>query len=114
MELLKELYVYIFTLADDLASTQALRAVSRTAYSASYVYFKTLLKEPIIISYNHNYRWEIFNKDTNMKDIIDRRKHYHMRPAHSHGSMSDSPGKAMISKTTIKNLYNTFSNYKVF
>ena len=111
-DLLNELYIYIFILADDVNSTKVLRSVSKTAYSASYDYFNLVLREPIFIY--HNYKWEISIKDPNIKELVEKRKHEDV-PAWArfcHGGDSDTPNKAMIFKTNIKDLYKTFNHYK--
>jgi len=64
-DLLKELYLYIFVLADDLDTTKSLRSVSKTAWSASYDYFKILLRKPIIITF-HKLLWFI---DSNREEV---------------------------------------------
>ena len=112
-DLPKELYLYIFILADDLNSTKALRLASKTAYYASYNYFKLLLRDHVFIYYN--YKWCFSNKDPNMKEILEKQKNEPV-PAWAsfcHGDDSNSPGKPMVFKTTISNLYNTFYNYKI-
>ncbi len=105
MSIPKELYVYIFVLADDLDSTKSLRSVSKMAYNASYDYFKSLLRGDIFIYHHH--RWLISNKDLDMKEV---RKDLCQSPF-SHGRNTDTPNKSMIFKTNIRDLYNTFNKY---
>jgi hypothetical protein len=103
MELPKELYIYIFCLTDDINSTKSLRLVSKTAYTASYDYFKLLLKEHIFIYYHH--QWCI-SKDPNTKTLLAKQK---LEPPSwaffCHGDNTNSPNKSMIFKTTIRDFY---------
>lgn len=74
-DLFKELYLYIFILADDLDTTKSLRSVSKTAWSASYDYFKLLLGEPIIMNF-HKLTWYI-NSTRKEIDLAMSRTYFH-------------------------------------
>ena len=64
-DLPREIYLYIFILADSLEATKVLRSVNKTAWHASYDYFKILLNKPVFITYDHE--WFIHNDNTEMK-----------------------------------------------
>jgi hypothetical protein len=103
LDLPKELYVYIFVLADDLNSTKALRSVSKTSYNASYDYFKVILREPIIIAYNEAH-WYLYDTRTDscseriLKDVKNKIPDHCFQIAIDRGRIEG----VMAFKTTIK------------
>jgi hypothetical protein len=100
MDLPKELYIYIFYLADDINSTKSLRSVTKTAYNASYDYFKLLLKEHVFVYYH--LQWCI-SQDSK---ILEKLKNDISWSVICHGNNTNSPNKSMIFKITISDFYN--------
>lgn len=108
LDLPKELYLYIFVLADDLDSTKSLRSVSKTACSASYDYFKLLLREPIFIN-DDDLNWYIFNNNANMSEIIKKQEVQGTRkyqPCHQKTTID----KSLAFKTTISDLFRALNS----
>ena len=106
LDLPKELYICILCLADDVSITKSLRSVSKKAYTASYDYFKLLLKQPIFI--HHVCVWHLSNE---VPDFWMNEDYLLNGPSHGHGNNANTPNRSMCFKTTVHSLYDTFNRY---
>lgn len=94
MQLPKEIYIEIFLIADDVEITKVLRCVCKLSLTASYDYFKILLRIPIIIYYDTD-QWFLGEKGNVIK--------YH----HCHPKIN----KSISFQTTIRELNNSLKQY---
>jgi hypothetical protein len=103
MILPEELYLHIFTLADNLDTTKALRCVSKIAWSASYDYFKILLRKPIIMNFGPEY--------CNISDSIDCKNCKRIGclkiPDHCYCPLLPTVKNCIAFEISIKDLFNT-------
>ena len=100
--MLRELYLSFFILADNLEVTKSLRAVSKTAYNASYDYFKLLIRTPILINYIDSDMYIMLKTDNYIVDILKQREQYSKGCTHTCYSYCNMN---ISFETTVKGLF---------